>query len=114
MLTCRVRHAVVVRAGHCLGVIDDRALVEAWHERSSALRATPVSKLLRDHTCCVLPETPLQKAAAIMYRSGVDAVPVVEADGALIGLLTAGDVVHAVARHGLNGALHLFARGARR
>lgn len=102
MVTCHVRHTVVVRGDHCLGVVDDRDLVEAWHEGPGALRATPVKKLLRTRTSCVLPDTPLKEVAAIMNHTRVDAIPVVEPNGKLTGLVTAGDLVHAVSRHGLH------------
>lgn len=102
MVTCQVRHTVVVRGDRCLGVIDDRDLVEAWHDGPGALRATPVRTLLRDRTSCVLPDTSLQEVAAIMNQARVDAIPVVEPNGKLTGLVTAGDLVHAVSRHGLH------------
>jgi CBS domain-containing protein len=102
MVTCQVRHTVVVRGDHCLGVIDDRDLVRVWSDGPSALRATPVKSLLRGRTCCVLADTPLQQVAAIMTEARVDAVPVVEPDGKLTGLVTAGDLAHAVSRHGLH------------
>lgn len=102
MVTCRVRHTVVVRGDRCLGMLDDRDLVAAWSDGPSALQATPVKRLLRQRTACVLPDAPLRQVAAIMNTSRVDAVPVVAADGKLTGLITAGDVVHAVSQHGLH------------
>ena len=102
LVHCRVRHAVVVHGDRCVGVVDDRDLVEAWHRGPGALRATAVKALLRDHTSCVLSDAPLREVARIMNEARTDAVPVVETDGKLVGLVTAGDVVHAVAEHGLH------------
>lgn len=104
MIACKVHHAVVVRGDHCIGVVDDRDLVDAWQQGPGALRATPIKSVLRDRTSCVLPSTSLRQVANIMDSSRVDAVPVVDATGKLDGLITAGDVVHAVSRHGLHVA----------
>lgn len=102
MINCKVRHTVVVRDNRCLGVLTDRDLVEAWHAGPGALRATPVRRLLPEHTSCVLPGASLRQVAQVMNMTRVDAVPVVEADGKLAGLVTAGDVVHTVARLGVH------------
>lgn len=104
MNTCHVRHAVVVRGDHCVGVLDDRDLVEAWHLGPSALQATPIKRLLRDRTSCVLPNASLRQVAELMNHARVDAVPVVDTTGKLRGLVTAGDVVHAVSQHGLHAS----------
>jgi len=104
MVTFRVRHAVVVRGDHCIGVLDDRALVEAWESGPSVLRSTAVRQLIGQRTVCVLPDASLREVAAIMNTCQVDAVPVVRADGKLVGLITAGDVIHAVSEHGLHAA----------
>jgi CBS domain-containing protein len=102
MVSFHVRHVVVVRDDHCLGVLDDRDLVSAWNSGPSALQATPVRRLLRDRTSCVLTDALLSQVADLMNTSRVDAVPVVEANGKLTGLITAGDIVHSVSRHGLH------------
>ena len=102
MINFRVRHAIVVAGDHCVGVIDDRQLVQAWQRGPSALRATPIKRILRDRTSCVLAAAPLQQVASLMNSQRVDAVPVVDTSGTLLGLITAGDVIHAVARHGLH------------
>jgi CBS domain-containing protein len=39
-----------------------------------------------------------------MNHARVDAVPVVDTTGKLRGLVTAGDVVHAVSQHGLHAS----------
>jgi acetoin utilization protein AcuB len=101
MVNCRVRHAVVASHGHCIGVVDDRELVQAWQQGPTALRSTPIRQLLHARTSCVLPEAPLRQVAVLMNAERVDVVPVVDASGKLLGLITAGDVVHAVARLGL-------------
>jgi CBS domain-containing protein len=104
LINYRVRHAVVVSHEHCVGVIDDRELVRAWQQGPSVLRATPVRLLLRDRTSSVLPGAALSQVAALMNTEQIDAVPVVDASGKLLGLITAGDVLHTVAQYGLHNA----------
>lgn len=101
MMSLGVHHVVVADSGHCIGVLTDRDLLEAWYRGPAAIRGTPVSKLVATSTSCVLPDSPIRHLASIMNVNHVDAVPVVDESGRLLGLVTAGDVVHAVATYGL-------------
>lgn len=101
LFNCAVRHVVVVSNQHCVGVVDDRDLVQAWLLGPTALRAAPIRELLHERTSCVLPDCALQQVAELMNTERVDVLPVVDPTGKLVGLITAGDVVHAVARFGL-------------
>ncbi|HTW20500.1 MAG TPA: CBS domain-containing protein [Mycobacteriales bacterium] len=112
LVSCGVRHAVVVSGARCVGVVDDRLLVQAWQQGPSALRTRAIKGLLAERTSCVLPETEIGEVAALMNLERLDAVPVVDGTGRLIGLLTAGDIVHAVARYGLHDELHLVSLGS--
>jgi len=44
----------------------------------------------------VTPETPIEKAAAIMLEKRVEGLPVLDAKGTLVGILTEGDVFRAL------------------
>lgn len=101
MISLGIHHVVVVDSGHCIGVLTDRDLLEAWYRGPTAIRGTPVSMLIATSTSCVLPDSPIRHLASIMNVNHVDAVPVVDESGRLLGLVTAGDVVHAVATYGL-------------
>jgi CBS domain-containing protein len=103
MIGLGIHHVVVVKADHCIGVLTDRDVLEAWHRGPAAIRSTPVGRLVAASTACVLPEAPLSQVASVMNVNHVDAVPVVDETGKLLGLVTAGDIVHAVATHGLAG-----------
>lgn len=102
LISCRVGHVVVVSGSRCVAVLTDRDLVDAWQQGPSVLRRTPIRSLLRDRTSCVLPDASLSQVAELMNVERVDAVPVVDIHGELLGLITAGDIVHAVARYGLH------------
>ncbi|HWC33527.1 MAG TPA: CBS domain-containing protein [Mycobacteriales bacterium] len=101
MLGQRVHHVVVVSGSHCLGVLTDRDILEAWHRGPAALRATPVRELIAMRTACVLPDATLKQVAYVMNVNGVDAVPVVDGAGNAIGIITGRDVIRAVALHGV-------------
>jgi CBS domain-containing protein/uncharacterized protein (DUF2267 family) len=98
MTHAHVHHLPVVRHdGRCVAVLDTasvaRHLPEAWVSRTTPplhgkTAARPVSVLARE---------PLSKAARVMNTAGVDACCVVDAHGLLLGLLTARDIVAAVA-----------------
>ena len=101
MLNQQVRHVLVVSGGRCVGVIRDRDILEAWYEGPAAMRATPVRRRVSERTSCVLPDAALSQVAQVMNVNRVDAVPVVDPAGKALGIVTAGDVVAAVARYGV-------------
>jgi CBS domain-containing protein len=103
-VTKDIHHVAVVSGDHCVGVVTDRQLMDAWHHGPGVLRTTPIKHLLLGRTSCVLPDAPLRQAANLMSTEHVDAVPVVDETGRLLGLITAGDIVQAVAQHGITPA----------
>ena len=101
MLTTGLRHLVVVEDGLCMGLVDDRSVFAQWPMGPLALRRKQVRNLIRASTAAVLPDDDVQTAAAVMMRDGVDAVPVVDTDGVVLGIVTGGDIACAVAAHGI-------------
>lgn len=103
MIRFGIHHVVVLAAngGRCVGVLTDRDVLEAWHRGPAVIRATPVRELVASSTACVLPDATLRQVSSVMNVNRVDAVPVVDETGKLLGLVTASDVVHAVAHYGL-------------
>lgn len=101
MLRAHVRHVVLAVDGRCAGVVDDRTLVALWPMGPVAIRQARIAEFVRHRTACVLPDADIREVAVIMIDDRVDAVPVIDADGRLIGLVTASDVVSAVARYGV-------------
>jgi len=101
MMQTGLRHLVVASGDGCVGVIDDRTLFAQWPMGPLALRRHSVRELVRPCTTCVLPDTDLQVVARVMVDESVDAVPVVDVDDRLIGVITGSDVARAVATVGL-------------
>jgi len=102
MLDHGVRHLVVVSDGRCVGLLDDREVFAQWPVGPLALRRQRIGGMIRPRTACVLPQTPLRDVARVMNDDRVDAVPVVDEHGGLLGVVTAVDVAAAVARWGVS------------
>ena len=103
MLHSGQRHVVVCDAHRCAGVLDDRILFAHWPTGPFGVRSTPVRDLMRSRTTCVRPETTLARIAKVMVSERVDAVPVTDADGMVLGIVTGSDIAAAVARYDLGG-----------
>lgn len=101
MTASGLRHLVVCLDGRVVGVIDDRSVFAQWPMGPLALRRTRVADLMRRRVSCVLPEVDARRIADVMIVDAVDAVPVVDEDGCVLGVVTASDLVVAVATRGL-------------
>ena len=102
LINCHVHHVVVVSGDRCIGIVDDRVLIQSWQRGPSALRSTPIRTLLHDRTSCVLPDSPVAHVATLMNTERLEAVPVVDDGGRLLGLITTSDIMHAIAHYGLH------------
>jgi CBS domain-containing protein len=96
----RLHHLVVLDERGLVAVVDDRILAGDWPAGKS--EAAPSARVgdvaTRGGVRCVRPDQPAAAVARVMADGQCDAVPVVTAAGVLVGLVTAGDLVAAVAR----------------
>ncbi len=96
LLTERGIGALVVSADgrRVDGIVSERDVVRALHQRGAGLLADPVSSVMtaQVHTC--VPTSGVEDLARTMTEHRVRHVPVVE-DGALVGIVSIGDVVKA-------------------
>lgn len=94
-------HLAVVRPdGRCSGVLERGDLAVHCAAPASRLSGLRIADLPRSRrTARVHPGTSIAAAAAAMCRSDSDAVPVTDTDGRAIGLVTARDLVAALAGH---------------
>jgi CBS-domain-containing membrane protein len=97
MMTSGVRHLVVCSQGRVVGTIDDRAAFGHWPMGPVTLRRAHLGDIVRRRTSCVLPSVELQRVAELMMIDGCEVVPVVDDAGAVLGVVTASDLVAAVA-----------------
>lgn len=90
-----LRHLVVIdKYGQTVGVLSDRnilAEVPATAEHLSSKRVSDV--LARVPVVMIEPDADPRAAAAVMSRATSEAVPVVDEDGRLVGIVTESDLV---------------------
>lgn len=99
----RIRHLPVVDDGELVGMVSDRdvrlampsPLTEPDDERVAFLERTPVSAVMRRAVVTVGPYDTVEDAAKEMRRRRIGAIPVVDAHGRLLGILSESDVLDA-------------------
>lgn len=91
------RHLVVVRGERVVAVIEDRQIAVEWPAGLAAAYKKRVRDVIRNHVQTITPETPLRQVARLMTDGFDDALPVVTAHGDLVGIVTARDLVRALA-----------------
>ncbi len=99
----RVRHLPVVERGEVVGMLSDRDLRLAMPsplgmespEDVAAAEGTPVADVMARGAITVGPFDTVEDAAVRMRRHRVGSLPVVDAGGALLGILTETDILQA-------------------
>lgn len=99
----RIRHLPVVEDGVLVGIVSDRdvrlampsTLTEPDAERVAFLERTPVSAVMRSNVDSIGPLDTVEDAAKLMRRRRIGALPVVDAHGAVLGILSESDVLDA-------------------
>jgi CBS domain-containing protein len=102
MCKAEVHHLPVTDdEGGFLGVLDAQTLTATWDAAAPLQARRPVTAFLPPRPpATVRPSATLREAARAMLDSGKDFVPVVDEHGALAGLLTARDLIGALAGAG--------------
>jgi CBS-domain-containing membrane protein len=95
----RVHHLVVLDGHRLAGVLDDRTVAARWPAGGPDVAyLTKVGDVVSRGAWSVLPDEPASGVARVMAEAHCDAVPVVTVAGVLLGLVTATDLVAAMAR----------------
>lgn len=81
------------RRGIAHWLLDPR---DPWLETRFAART--VGEAMSSPARTIEPERPVVEAATVMLEDGINRLPVVDADGRLVGLVSRGDLVRAFAR----------------
>jgi acetoin utilization protein AcuB len=103
----RIRHLPVVEKGKVIGIVSDRDLYKALGPKSNsnAIEAVPgggselhvvpkkVQHIMHRGVITVHPDTYASEAAAKMADNKIGALPVVDKDNKLVGILSATDIL---------------------
>jgi CBS domain-containing protein len=99
MFVSGLHHLAVVREGRCVGVLSDRTLLADLPLTAEHLGRRRVQEVVpRSGLPALGPDADAVHAADVMVQYGVEAVPVVDGIGRLLGLITQADIVAAVVR----------------
>lgn len=79
---------------------DDRIGSTSYRKGFELLANTPVEKVMARKVTTVKEDTPGLEVARVMNRKKINRVPVVDASGRLVGLITRADMVRALAERG--------------
>jgi acetoin utilization protein AcuB len=99
-----IQHLPVMRKGRLVGIVSDRDLKEATpskatmldiHEMYYLLDKISVNSLMAKYLVTITAGATVEKAAAIMLKRRISALPVVDEKGVLAGIITKGDVFRA-------------------
>jgi acetoin utilization protein AcuB len=112
MQTGGFRRLPVVSDGKLVGILTERDL----REHRGHLEHTKINGVMTENPLTVIAATTLEEAAQILLERQIGGLPVVAADGRLIGIITASDILNAFldvmgASHGGSTRIDLILEG---
>lgn len=101
----RIRHLPVVRGGALAGILSDRDIRSAMPsplevadaDLAARLTSTPVAQVMTAEVITTGPFDTVEDAAKLLCRHRIGALPVVDAHGGLLGMISETDVLTAFA-----------------
>lgn len=88
---------VVLDRGRAVGVVEEEILTDHWPRLPFAARERKLRRVVPGRLHAVMPHVSVSRVAAIMHGEGIDAVPVVDRAGKVLGLVTAADLIRLLA-----------------
>ena len=103
----RINHLLVVnKKGDLIGIVSDRDVRQSWaspatslsvHELNYLLTQLTVEHIMVKKIITISPGTTIERAAYIMQKNRINALPVIEAEK-LVGIITSTDVMDVLLR----------------
>ena len=87
---------LVVESGHLLGIATERDYARKVILQGRSSSDTPVAQIMSSPVVSVTPETTAQTCMQIMTDRRIRHLPVLDAGGRVVGLVSIGDLVKAV------------------
>lgn len=94
----RDRQLVVLDRGRLVGVIDEKILTDHWPCVPFTARDRTLRRVVPGRVHAVMPHVGVSRVAATMHMEAVDAVPVVDRAGKVLGLVTAAKLIRLLDR----------------
>ena len=93
-----LRHLVVLDDGHCIGVISDRGILSDLPVTAEHMAVRTINDILpRVPVATIRTSDSAGEAARVMLRVASDALPVLDPDDKLVGIITGSDLARLVA-----------------
>ena len=89
--------AVITQEGSAIGIVTERDLVSKVMAESIEAKKVLVRDIMSTPLITIGPDAPLAGAAEVMTRYRVRRLVVVDGEGALVGVITTGDVARSLA-----------------
>lgn len=96
----RFRHFPVVASGRLVGILSDRDIIARAHWAEGELvvpKINAAAAMTRDPITCP-PDCSVETLALLMLDKKIDALPIVEPEGKLVGLVTSSDLISLLTR----------------
>jgi CBS domain-containing protein len=84
---------IIDASGEMLGILTERDLMTRVLAKALDPKTTPVSDVMTRNPHCVSPDTTVSQAVLIMIERGFRHLPVVGADGSILGIFSARDAL---------------------
>ncbi len=84
---------IIDASGAMQGILTERDLMTRVLAKALDPKATPVSEVMTRNPHCVSPDTTVSQAVLIMIERGFRHLPVVGADGSILGVFSARDAL---------------------
>ena len=92
----RFRHLLIQSGGQLRGVISDRDILRMLNGSPQA----PVCYFMREAVLTAKPHTTIRDLARVMFHERIGALPILEADHELAGIVTRSDILRALVNRG--------------
>jgi acetoin utilization protein AcuB len=89
-----IRHLPIVEHGRLVGIVSDRDLRAYERERSDERLATALREVMSHEPLCMEAGESIKDLIDVMLEYKIGALPVVEANGELVGIVSYIDVLH--------------------
>lgn len=86
-----IRHLPVIERSRLIGIVARSDL--HWPSTARVPDETPVSEVMSGNVIAVTPRTTIENAASLMLANKIGALPVVDEEEHVVGILTAADIL---------------------